>query len=699
MADIERALALDTSDSMFWLNKGRALLHVKRFDEAVKAFEQAAALAPNVSRPWYWKGVALGKQERYTEAIAAYDQALVLNPADAWSWNNKAANLSKLGHYDEATQASDESLRLDNTNIPAWRNRGVILHYLERHDEALACWDRVLALAGDDAMTHAMRGSLLCELGRYDEAIEAFDRSLSLDAKNAWVWCSKGWAYRKSQRYEDALSCFERALAISPDYTEAARERAAALYGLKRFEEALPAYERALELEPRHAGMNRFRCKTLVQLKRYAEAASAYEQALALWPDSIEFRLEYGSVLLTEHRNEEAFAEFKRVLADDPGNAGAFRGKAEALFAILRYDEALTAYDEALKIDPKRVVAWKGKVWTLFQLGRFEEALAAAKEAEQSLPDSTELRSQRQVVERSIRRTIPDKQMRLRNGRTLGYLDYGDPQGMPIICCHGVPGSRLDFSDDEDLLRSLHVRLLVPDRPGYGLSDFQRRRRILDWPDDVAQLADHLGIERFIVLGVSGGGAYAAACARTLPHRVIRLGLVSSAAPTGMPGNMRGMATENVVAFMIAKYMPWPLYWPFVTLLAWMTKKWPLEAYRAYRVRFPKTERAIFNVEHLPPAAIEHITEPFRQGGRGNAWDMRLQARAWGFRLHDIAAETYLWHGERDTLAPSAMGHYLAHTIPNCHATFYPDEGHLLINTHWREIIETLIKEPMQARR
>src|SRR5512140_2188131 len=98
--------------------------------------------------------------------------------------------------------------------------------------------------------------------------------------------------------------------------------------------------------------------------------------------------------------------------------------------------------------------------------------------------------------------TLPD-------GRKLAYAEYGDPDGKPVIYCHGNPGSRLDPKMlDLQLLRKFHVRIIAPDRPGMGGSDFLPGRKISDWPADVTALADGLHLDRFAILGISGGGPY-----------------------------------------------------------------------------------------------------------------------------------------------------------------------------------------------
>lgn len=104
------------------------------------------------------------------------------------------------------------------------------------------------------------------------------------------------------------------------------------------------------------------------------------------------------------------------------------------------------------------------------------------------------------------------QQLKLQDGRNLGYAEYGAPEGVPVFYFHGFPGSRLDylFFDAGEAAAGTNARIIAAERPGYDLSDFKRGRSILDWPDDVTELADALQIDRFAVLGISGGGPYAA---------------------------------------------------------------------------------------------------------------------------------------------------------------------------------------------
>jgi pimeloyl-ACP methyl ester carboxylesterase len=121
-----------------------------------------------------------------------------------------------------------------------------------------------------------------------------------------------------------------------------------------------------------------------------------------------------------------------------------------------------------------------------------------------------------------------DKPLHLNNGRTLAYTEYGNLHGQPVFFFHYIPGSRL-FCHSNEITRKAGVCLIIPDRPGSGLSDFQPGRCILDWPADVTALADSLGIDRFAVADHSGGGSYVAACAHQIPQRITAAAIPSPA--------------------------------------------------------------------------------------------------------------------------------------------------------------------------
>ena len=123
-----------------------------------------------------------------------------------------------------------------------------------------------------------------------------------------------------------------------------------------------------------------------------------------------------------------------------------------------------------------------------------------------------------------------DRFITLFDQRKLAFIEYGDPDGFPIFALHGLPGSRIWFKDNDQISTELGIRLITVDRPGFGLSDPHSQRSYLQFADDLKTLALELSIDRFSVLGVSGGGVFAAAIAYQLPDKVNKAGLISTVA-------------------------------------------------------------------------------------------------------------------------------------------------------------------------
>ncbi|MDX1801315.1 MAG: alpha/beta hydrolase [Marinobacter sp.] len=273
----------------------------------------------------------------------------------------------------------------------------------------------------------------------------------------------------------------------------------------------------------------------------------------------------------------------------------------------------------------------------------------------------------------------------LADGRHLAYAQYGPSNGKAVIAFHCIPGSRLELIGDATLLAELNIRLIVVDRPGYGRSDFLPGRRLLDWPDDVSQLADALHLDRFSILGFSGGGAHAAACAVRIPQRLNRVALIGSTAPFDAPGVLAGMLPQNRALFELAVADYQQLEQQLAPVAT--TAEAVLGLLEAPA---PAADRAIFAGEPFRSRYLENLAEAIRQGLTGFAYDMSLIARPWGFDPADIDVPVSLWHGEDDLNAPLAMGRYLADTIPRCQADFMPGEGHWLMFAHSRAILQRL---------
>ena len=281
-------------------------------------------------------------------------------------------------------------------------------------------------------------------------------------------------------------------------------------------------------------------------------------------------------------------------------------------------------------------------------------------------------------------RPLRDQVMELPDTRQLSWCEYGDPGGRPVVYCHGLPGSRLELSPHGGAAAEGGMRLLVPDRPGYGRSSPRPGRRLGEEAADVAVLADRLGLGAFDVLGFSGGGPHALAIAARLPDRVQRAGLISSLAPLDRAGTA-GMAEANRQLWELARADPAAFTEAVEQAVAAAGSAYDLLVGGA-----PEEDRAIFADEALAGAYRRDLEEALRQGVAGMREDAGAVTADWPFAVGDLRCPVRLWHGDRDANAPIGMGRWLAEHLPRAELTEWPGAAHFAFFRHWGEVLDGL---------
>jgi pimeloyl-ACP methyl ester carboxylesterase len=281
--------------------------------------------------------------------------------------------------------------------------------------------------------------------------------------------------------------------------------------------------------------------------------------------------------------------------------------------------------------------------------------------------------------------------LQLRDGRLLGYAEYGDLTGQPVFLLHGFPDCRITRNPDDALTASLRVRLIIPDRPGIGLSSFKPARSLLERVDDVAELADALGLARFAVLGWSAGGPYALACAYKFPERLTGVGVACGFTPMDRPWATEGMSKQMQQGIALMRRLPWMTR----LVTASVRGQYRKDPEKAFQKQFGQSISAadaqVLAQPEIRANLLAGAVEAWRQGARGPALEGELLfARPWGFRPEEITRDVFLWYGDADAVVPLQMGQYLAAAIPRSHLIICHGQGHLLLVQRWEEILRTL---------
>lgn len=287
------------------------------------------------------------------------------------------------------------------------------------------------------------------------------------------------------------------------------------------------------------------------------------------------------------------------------------------------------------------------------------------------------------------------------DGRRLAVEDRGDRQGTPVFLLHGTPGSRLGPNLRPQVLHQLGTWLLSFDRPGYGKSDRLAGRIVASAAQDVAAIADAYGLDRFAVVGRSGGGPHALACAALLPERVTKAAVLVSLAPRDAEGLdwLAGMGVSNTEAFFQAAHDPAALTLNIVA--------------KALRVRDDASSLFESLMNDLYPSDLQvigdygirtQLASAYAEGVSRSAagWidDTLALSQPWGFDLEDIAVPVLLWHGADDRFSPVSHTHWLAARIRSATMAVQQGASHFSAHPELPVILSWLVGQmPWRAER
>jgi pimeloyl-ACP methyl ester carboxylesterase len=317
--------------------------------------------------------------------------------------------------------------------------------------------------------------------------------------------------------------------------------------------------------------------------------------------------------------------------------------------------------------------------------------------------------------------------MSLPDGRILGFAEYGHPKGYPLIYFHGYPSCRIEASVIDDLCQRRYIKLLAPERPGFGLSTYQRNRKITDWPNDIKAFAEHQRLKKFALLGGSAGGPYALACAKALPSEMVTgVGLLGSAGPWDKPV-IQHIPWVRYLIGMAATYTPMLLRIAASVLAS--TLRWVEERPAMRKLRIEKYERlnrqdkaeeekrrkeearkgVKYPKGYKPPKPktaeerrqrkMDIMFEPYAQGTAGAVQEAALMSGDWGIKFEEVRhPKVLIWHGTKDFNAPLAMVKYMADGIPGSTLKVYEGEGHSGLTSRIEEIVGELVTEKMVDR-
>jgi pimeloyl-ACP methyl ester carboxylesterase len=285
-----------------------------------------------------------------------------------------------------------------------------------------------------------------------------------------------------------------------------------------------------------------------------------------------------------------------------------------------------------------------------------------------------------------------DKVIRLRNGAQIALAEYGEPDGIAIIFCHGWPSSRTMAELTHEAALEAGVRIISPDRPGIRGSSFHPNRKLLDWPPVLQEVADHLGLEQFRMLAISGGAPYAFAAAWAMPERVRGIAVASGAPPITELSDHRDL--WKLYRWMLHCYRVYPKFsrWAFRFARPFLSLRPPRRVQPMILKFLQPCDADVLRDARAFEACFESQRQAWRASAMGVLADAEIYARPWGFALEEVRVPVRLWHGKKDRSFSFRVAEEVARRLPNCSEHYVEGAGHYSLPIRYMpEILADLI--------
>lgn len=282
-----------------------------------------------------------------------------------------------------------------------------------------------------------------------------------------------------------------------------------------------------------------------------------------------------------------------------------------------------------------------------------------------------------------------DFRMTLSDGREMSYAIYGHPQGKPLVALHGSADSRLTWQLLDADARQAGVRLIAPDRPGFGRSPYNPGRTTVDHAHDVVELADHLDLEHFDVISISGGLVFGLAAAWAHPDRVRALTSYSGlylTAPGAVPEMnplQRMIASVGLKHPAVLRPLGRVLFGPQVLLAKWA----PSLVFKMIRATRPEGDRAVLDRPEVAALMIEAVPVQFRSVRAVTDAFGAQQLPPFPFTLSEIQQPIHLWQGGQDDVHTPAMARYIAAECPGATLYFHEELATFDFDVHYPEML------------
>jgi tetratricopeptide (TPR) repeat protein/S1-C subfamily serine protease len=360
---VRNNIATPTNDSGFnqWIEYGNQLYRLRKYTDAVTAFNRAITLHPNLPDAHYGKGLALWNQKNSITALASFDQAITLTPPrnknNYYLWKYRSFILRELQRYPEALVSISQAISLEPQDITLLNEKALVVSKVNSNSEAIKIYNEIIKRE-EKAWAYSSRGNFKSGLGDKKGAMLDYDKAITINPRFDMAYVNRGIVKSELGDKKGAILDYDKAITINPRYTEAYVNRGADKAELGDKKGAALDYDKAITINPRYPEAYVNRGVDKAELGDKKGAILDYDKAITINPQFAEAYVNRGNAKSKLGDKKGAILDYDKAIAINPQLAGAYFNRGGTKAALGDKKGAIFDYDKAIAINPQLAEAY-----------------------------------------------------------------------------------------------------------------------------------------------------------------------------------------------------------------------------------------------------------------------------------------------------------------------------------------------------
>jgi tetratricopeptide (TPR) repeat protein/S1-C subfamily serine protease len=363
-------------DFVLSLERGPIFSVLNRDSEAANSFNQAISLQPNHPTAYLYRGLIYTKQNQYPQAIADFMQAIKLDPSEPWAYTAMGAVYTKQKQYPQAIAAFEQAIKFDPQHAFAHIGRGLIYSKQKKYPQSIVDFNQAIKLDPQSSFAHRSRGNSYRKLKQYPQAIADFTQAIKLEPEYSLAYHDRGLVYKEQEQYPKAIADFTQAIKLDPQYTKSYLNRGVIYSEQQKYPQAIADFTAAIKINPQDTEAYVIRGFVYSGQKQYSQAVADFAAAIKINPRDAGAYTSRGMLYQDQKKYPEAIADFTTAIKINPQDTNAYNGRGIIYREQKKYPEAIADFTAAIESNPQEATGYNGRGSIYIEQKQYPQAIA-----------------------------------------------------------------------------------------------------------------------------------------------------------------------------------------------------------------------------------------------------------------------------------------------------------------------------------